>query len=78
MEGLPDFSIPIVLSFLRSRDICRCSCVAKDWASCAQERMIEMKEEAARARAQVVQDGAHIKILADALDSVLLLGKLRG
>lgn len=55
MEGLPDFAIPAVLSFFTTRDVCRCALISKEWDSCAQSRRIEIKEEAARGRAQVHQ-----------------------
>lgn len=53
MEGLPDFTIPAILSFLGVRDACRCACIAKSWASPAQLKLVKMKEESAKARAQV-------------------------
>lgn len=63
MEGLPDSIIPIVFSFLRTRDTCRCACVAKEWQSCAQQRMIDIKENAARGRTQVHEYGLLIFLL---------------
>lgn len=65
MEGLPDFSIPTVLSFLRLTDICRCACIAKEWSHYAQQRRIEMKEESARTRAQVHQWDQWFSLCAD-------------
>lgn len=56
MEGLPDTTIPIVLSYLkRTMHINRCACISKEWASCARQRLIEVKAKAARAKAQVRQ-----------------------
>lgn len=53
VEGLPDVNTATVLSFLSTRDICRCACIAKEWAFCAHRRLIEMKEEIPRTRDQV-------------------------
>lgn len=53
MEGLPAFSIPMVLSFLNPRDFCRCSCIGKSWAACVHHKLVELKEDSARTRAQV-------------------------
>lgn len=53
IDGLPDLTVPIVLSFLGIKDLCRCSCIAREWASCVEIRRIRIKKNAAISRAQV-------------------------
>lgn len=33
MHSLPDSSIPVVLSQMDMRDVCRCACLFKNWLS---------------------------------------------
>lgn len=54
MKELPTYTIPAVLSFLDAKDICRCACVAKDWAACLQLDPIASKVQPIRAREQVM------------------------
>lgn len=47
---LPDFTMPIILSFLTRRELCKCSCVAKKWTAFVQHRKTQMKKKATRLR----------------------------
>lgn len=58
MEGIPNFCVPTILSFLETREACRCACVAKEWVFCAQHRLIQIREESAKVRAQVQHNGS--------------------
>lgn len=55
MKELPSYTIPIVLSLLDVKDICRCACVAKEWASYVQSEPILSIVEPIRAREQVFE-----------------------
>lgn len=52
MDGLPDTIIHIIVPFLDTRHLCKCACISKDWASCAQQRRNQAKKNAARVRGQ--------------------------
>lgn len=34
MGDLPHFAIPMVLSFMEVKEVCKCACLAKQWAAC--------------------------------------------
>lgn len=53
MDGLPDLTVSSILSFLRNREVCKCACISKQWASHVEEKWKDAKGRAARARAQV-------------------------
>lgn len=56
MEEFLGFIIPGVFSCLDVRDVCRCACTARGWASCVYHMLSEMMHASAKARAQVDKD----------------------
>lgn len=53
MDGLPDYTIPTVVSFLGIKQLHRCACISKKWKQNVQERKLEIRKEARKKRAQV-------------------------
>lgn len=53
MEGIPDYIIPDVLSYLRLRDVHRCACISRVWKQCVQELLAKIRRAAENARSKV-------------------------
>lgn len=56
MEEVPDFTIPIILSCLETRDVCRCACIGNVWNSAVHQMLGDIFQRSARAREQVCED----------------------
>lgn len=54
MKEIPDFAIPIILSFLEVKEIGQCICLGRVWASCVQYEHIASKLAPSLARAKVM------------------------
>lgn len=61
MNGLPDLTIPAILSFLGVKEIHRCACISKQWTFSARQTLIEIKQKAVEKRAKkyVLQKVGH-------------------
>lgn len=59
MEGLPYFIVPNIIAFMDVRELCRCACVDREWASCARRRWSRIRENAVKKRSQVWECNAN-------------------
>lgn len=53
MDGIPEYAIPAVVSFLDVEESHRCACISKEWELCARKRIEGIREQATKIRAQV-------------------------
>lgn len=55
MDGIPDYTIPTILSFLDVKQAHKCACVSKQWDLHVQRRLAQIREEAVQKRAHVCE-----------------------